>query len=263
MPHARKGWTIVETLVAMAMVTTLLGIALPVLSHSLNTSRTIECVATIRSYAQATHAYASDARDFPPNAPIVEPGDGIVWTDSVFPVVQLPTPRSGRGLIGYPYQGWFSIYMLVEGAYLPPQGGFCPSQPGLDSVNDASSLQPEESSRPNYAIPEVFYLRPNVYRPDGLSFDERSALRIQRLTDVRQPSEKVMIFEYRVWHARGEPKLIPALISGGSGSVAAADGSARDWRLNGTLSVGENTLWNYEYPSPWITEDGILGSDLR
>ena len=263
MKRLRRAWTLIEMLAAIAIVGVMAGILLPALSKSVSNARSVACVAAIKSYAQATHAYAADSKDFPPSATVVSPNGQLVWV-SDFPTVRLPSPGGGQVQVRYPHQGWFSAYMLLDTGYLPFPAALCPTQKPQASLAGSPIVNGrfDEASRPNYAIPEVFYLNPRVYHAGVAWPNPAAALQSQRLTNVRHPASKVMIFEYRVWHLRGEPSLISALTSGRSGSVSTTDGGSRSWRLTGSLSRGTNSVWGYEHPSPWITPDGVRGVDL-
>lgn len=260
MKPQRPGWTLIEMLACMAVIAVLIGILLPVLSRSIAASREVACLAAARSYAQSTHAYAGDWRDLPPAMLMVYPDDQYVWPDN-YQNVRFLTPGGGFGQVHYSIQGWLSIYTLLHAAYLPYEAALCPTQ--RRDADLTGQRWTDEESRANYAIPEVFYYPPEVYRPGAVWRDESAAYRVQRLTDVRYPGAKVMVFEQRAWHLRGQPRVHEARESGRGATISTTDGRALTWRLTGSLPLGANSALGYEHPSPWLTQDGINGTDFQ
>lgn len=126
----------------------------------------------------------------------------------------------------YAAQGWFSARVLSYAGYLSLDDGKCPTQRRITDRQDDSVL-------PSYSIPEVFYFRTTVYeRPDPWP-DVTASYRVQRLSDVRFPSEKILVFERRLWHKRDEPTFRTALRRGETPVYVMTDASVRP----GTLPV--------------------------
>lgn len=260
MRPARPAFTLIETLVCLAIVAILTGLLLPAIRAARSSAREVACVAALRSYAQAVHAYASDARDLPPAARVVTPDDQFGWSSNGT-TVRLDHDHGGFSLVQYEHQGWFSIYILARSSYLPIEASYCPDQRSIADPSGPGRY--ETSSMPNYWIPEVYYFRPAVYR-DGTAWqDEASARGVQPLSRVRHPSHKVLTFERRVWHLADQPTLHTAIRSGRAASIAGADGSAIAWKTAENPVMVTNTALGHTNPSPWLTPDGVLGRDLH
>jgi len=260
MKTARTAWTLVETLVVVAIATVLLGILVPAVSRGLLTARETACLAAARSFAQAVHAYAAEAGDCVPAMRVVYPDDQYSW-DNTLPYVRFDKPGGGFGQVQYPYQGWFSAYVLSYAGHLSNEDAKCPIQ---RRERAAEAGRPyDDSELPTYSIPEVFYFRTEVYERRDPWSSLPASYRVQRLSDVRFPGEKVLVFERRAWHLPDQPSMFTALGRGDSPVFTMTDGSARPAPLTSPPPFVYNSAWRYQRPVPWVTPSGVWGSDLR
>ncbi len=254
MHPTRPAWTIVEMLVAMAVTAVLLALTVPAAMGVVATGREAACLSAARTYAQTVHVYAADSQGRVPAMKVAYPDEHFAW-DNTVPFVRYEQPDGGFGLVMYAAQGWFSARVLSYAGYLSLDDGKCPTQRRITDRQDDSVL-------PSYSIPEVFYFRTAVYeRPDPWP-DVTASYRVQRLSDVRYPSEKILVFERRLWHKRDEPTFRTALRRGDTPVYVMTDASVRP----GTLPVEPPTVYNaalgYARPSPSITPGGVHGSDF-
>jgi prepilin-type N-terminal cleavage/methylation domain-containing protein/prepilin-type processing-associated H-X9-DG protein len=99
----RRGFTLVETLVVVAVIAILMGVLLPSLSAARNRARTTQCLSQARQVATALNTFSSSNNSrLPENRPLVKPGEHITW-------------RS----------------LMVTGGYLPDLSAWkCPGHPG-------------------------------------------------------------------------------------------------------------------------------------
>lgn len=255
----RFAFTLVELLATIVVVGLLIGLLVPAVSGGVVAARTAQCEAGARSFAQSVHTYAGNHRDRVPAMRVVYPDDKFSW-DNTIPRVSYDRPDGGIGLVEYPIQGWFAGYVLSGAGYLGSDDAKCPTQ-NREQYSDNSVFGDE--TLPSYAIPEVFYFRTAVYeRPDRWASFEAS-YRVQPLSSVQFPAEKVLIFERRSWHLPGKPTFFSTLKQGGEAVVAMADGSVLGFRLTGEAVTVYNSAFRYERPVPWVTPGGVGGSDLR
>jgi prepilin-type N-terminal cleavage/methylation domain-containing protein len=86
-PHRRRGFTLVELLVVIAMIALLIAMLLPTLAASREAANRVQCASNLRSIGQIVYAFARDH------------GDRVPETQD--------TPHSGAG-------GWFPTWMYTK-----------------------------------------------------------------------------------------------------------------------------------------------------
>ena len=62
-PFGRRGFTLLELLVVIAMIAVLVALLLPALSSAKERARRASCLNNIRQFILATHLYAHDNED--------------------------------------------------------------------------------------------------------------------------------------------------------------------------------------------------------
>jgi prepilin-type processing-associated H-X9-DG protein len=90
--HGNSGFTLIETLVAFAMVLTLAALSIPATRKTADYSRRVQCVSNLRQLAQAVHLYAGDhAERLPAEAE---------WMQCVAPYVGQPPNAANLDTLG-------------------------------------------------------------------------------------------------------------------------------------------------------------------
>ena len=92
---SRKGFTLVELLVVIAVIAVLAALLLPVLAHAKEKARSTQCLGNLRQWGLAFRLYADDHEDFLPRrgqgimvlAQIDRPED---WFNALPPYFGLP-----------------------------------------------------------------------------------------------------------------------------------------------------------------------------
>ncbi len=116
-PDEHRGFTIIELLVVISLVTMLMAILLPVLSRARTYARFTLCQANLRSQAQAHAAYSSDYDDNKPPLYVASP----YFVDWVSPNTKIYNVPVGQGC-------------LVADRYLTFEALLCPS-PAMENDN--------------------------------------------------------------------------------------------------------------------------------
>jgi prepilin-type processing-associated H-X9-DG protein len=75
----RRAFTLIELLVILAIVATLMGLLLPAVHRTLQTSDRIKCANNLRQIGLATHLYATDQDVLPPAPITLSGGDTVHW----------------------------------------------------------------------------------------------------------------------------------------------------------------------------------------
>jgi hypothetical protein len=247
-------------LAAVAVLGVLLGLLAPAVSGALVSGREAACVAAARSFTQAVHVYAADSGGHVPAMRVVYPDGQFSW-DNTMPRVRYDNPGGGFSLVEYPYQGWFSVYVLRNAGYLVEDDARCPTQ--RRRAPDIEDVYPDGLAVPVYSVPEAFYFRTAVYERRDPWPSLPASYRVQRLSDVRFPAEKMLVFERRAWHLPGDPAFFTVLRRGDKPVYLMTDGSAWTGELAHSAPAVFNSALQYERPVPWLTPSGVSGSDLR
>src|SRR5581483_9211414 len=75
------GFSLVELLVALGVITILIGILIPVISRAQQASRSVSCISTLRSIGQSFHLYAQENKSMLPDPGAV----GLSWEQMLQP----------------------------------------------------------------------------------------------------------------------------------------------------------------------------------
>jgi prepilin-type N-terminal cleavage/methylation domain-containing protein/prepilin-type processing-associated H-X9-DG protein len=96
MKQASSGFTLIEILVVIAIISILAGILLPVFSKAREKGRQITCISNLKQLGYAVMMYTDDYDETLP--PLVQPGSGggnpdddYIWTSSIMPYVRNQT----------------------------------------------------------------------------------------------------------------------------------------------------------------------------
>lgn len=185
----RRGVTVIELMVAIAIVAILVGILLPALSQVASRRHELVCVSRVRSMGAIIQSYAHDNADFFPSwlpRGIDYNADRSKW--SVF---------AQQWHTYYNDPGWSSY----TGFATTDPTQYCPS-------NDWHPQEYTNIAAPDYWLTSSGYIRPDYLDPN---LDPSIALRelggrVQKHTTTRFPSAKVGMFEMFVWHGwKGAP----------------------------------------------------------
>jgi prepilin-type N-terminal cleavage/methylation domain-containing protein/prepilin-type processing-associated H-X9-DG protein len=119
--RAHRAFTLIEILVAIAIIAILIGILLPALEHVRHQGYIANCASNLRQIGVALSMYANENRGEYPRGPYV-PGAPIVAGTSA------PAPNDVTA----------GVYLLLRTQKLPPAMVICP-------YNDVNEFQPDHS----------------------------------------------------------------------------------------------------------------------
>jgi type II secretory pathway pseudopilin PulG len=121
----RRGFSLLDVLVSLAVIMVLLGIMLPSLTHVREVARRVVCGSNLHQIHLGLVMYAGDERDRIPDSQFLKKT-----------VRSNPAPQEMIALYthvkeGHPSTRWDGIGKLYQGGYLPSRGIFyCPSHTG-------------------------------------------------------------------------------------------------------------------------------------
>jgi type II secretory pathway pseudopilin PulG len=129
--RGERGFTLVDVLVSLAVITVLIGILLPSFNMVRESARRVQCASNLRQIGLGLHMYGQSSNDHLP------------------PSVYLPASTAGRANVPYspelmdtlrtspaefptrPWGHWDGLGLLFQSAYLSAPGVYyCPSHPG-------------------------------------------------------------------------------------------------------------------------------------
>jgi hypothetical protein len=268
-----SGYTIVELLVTLGVVSLLIAIILPTLSSSQRSGGRIACFTQLRDAGIGLATYSNDFRDAWPSPMEYDPDAGV-WgarfRGRVYPQSHQETPRDYlvvEGMWHIPLLG--RIYedsTFVEALVCPSDTVASPPSPGGPPLRE---VIPPKSRSMSLAV----YLDPAVLRDDG-PLTNVLHMRSTFVHEMRFPSRKATLHETRPWHTpegyvAGIPQdgLRSHSVLAGDGSVglrskADAEPGVLLTNLNdGTWDPGITELERRILSIFRTTRDGVRGRD--
>lgn len=169
----RRGFSLIELLVVVAIVALLVGLLLPALSSARESARRAVCLSNERQVYMALMAYAGDFDEQVPLGYSLGPGEG--WKQYNYLV--RTNPASGTAAMR-----WMGL-LYLHGAFDAPGAFFCPSEMDeLMSFDTESNPWPPDDSAPRGKSTRIGYgVRPVVGW--GFPADRPMPGRLPRLAD--------------------------------------------------------------------------------
>lgn len=116
---SRRGFTLVELLVVVAVIALLMGLLLPALSKARESGRELKCAANIRNVGQGVTIYTSSSEFFPVSYVYPSSNTGMAWkvSDQQF---DNPNPTTG-------YLHWSSALLEQDNGAVANEAFECPT----------------------------------------------------------------------------------------------------------------------------------------
>lgn len=179
---ATPGFTIIELMVSILVISILVGITIPVLSSSRRTMLRAGCVSNCGQLAVFLQSYATDYRDSFPS-----------W---------FPEPTTPGLSVPFSYQSFYLMAYRKWSDYtgIPFRDGImhCPGNPHGKWTGGI------ESGIIEYTFSSCLWLTPAYLNPElpPSVWSTMISGRVQRLSSVQFPSSKVGVFEFYVMHGK-------------------------------------------------------------
>lgn len=201
-----RAFTLIETLVVIAIISVLISILLPALGKARTASRRTLALANARTLAVSFESYLAESDDaYPFIPPTEEPGLGsrvlafdwwpegtrVATTDLFSGEWAWPAPLSAVAPWPEHYATWVS----------PGRDTALPDEPPAFGDDDDN---PEELV--SWRVSGAFFADPAVWNPDRPGTDER-LIRAVRGHEVSFPSSKVLAWDTHLAFLRREPAL--------------------------------------------------------
>lgn len=123
----RRGFTLLDLLVSIAVIALLIGILLPSLQMVHETSRRVVCASNLRQIGLSVHMYSTDNDAYLPYSSFAAREDNFWGTDPM-------SLRVDGRTRGFPGMAWDGLGVLFEQTYLADgQIFYCPSHTGEHS----------------------------------------------------------------------------------------------------------------------------------
>ncbi len=231
----KRGFTLLELLVAIAILGILAALLLPALSSAKNRANRATCLNNLKQIALGVSLYADEhdnvltlvSTNHSPN----------VWTD---------------------YKSWMKSYVGLKGASSPQDALFaCPADAFYYRNAYASSYVPRSChSRSNYNYSSYVFNAGNM-RSDYPFTNSFPGIAGRKLTSIRNTAKTVLLAEVPAlipysWH---EPRRLPSgLVTGinnAKSMVSFVDGHVRYLRIfwdASHIATGHEQAWHYDPP---------------
>ena len=184
--HFRRGWTMLEVLVAISVISLLLALAIPAVQSARESSRRSSCQSQLRQLGTALHGFETSHREFPGGFGPVHPteghGFGIAPQARLLPWLGTPgfeeylEPETYPQIVPYAPDQWRSWMRTTIPVLL------CPSDAGLPGTNLVMCTGGGQKSAGDYPYKGVFHTGEGT-RPaqvlEGLSNTIAASERVQ------------------------------------------------------------------------------------
>ena len=126
----RRGFTLLDLIVSISIVTLLMAILIPALAGTRETARRVSCASNQRQIGLSMAMYADDHEEFMPPSIFLRPGGNFL------PLNEMMTLRLSDNDMAQPRNrlspgGWDGLGYLIGYSYLPaPKVFYCPSHRG-------------------------------------------------------------------------------------------------------------------------------------
>lgn len=137
----RRGFTLIEVLVVVGILALLMGILIPMISRTRESSRRAGCMTNLRKIGQGLLQYIDENRGAYPRT-LFDPDQ--TWFGSI--PATLPTPFLAPAAKNDPVA---AMFLLVRGGHVAASAFICPSTD--DRVDDFAGASPSERS--NFTFP--------------------------------------------------------------------------------------------------------------
>lgn len=233
-----RAFSLIELLIAIAVIGVLLALALPALFRSRAAARAIQSAANVRTLQQVLFAYASDSRE---GLPVTDetkfyPTDNYELTIK-YPYWQIHQTWTGVVFSYLPYDQNLTTYICPGSVRLKPLADHWPS---------------------SYHYSKSFAGDPRLWQPGAAK--NLSLQRGMRTTDVRFASQKAMLWDWELSYIGGRVPLADGIDIATPTPMGFADCSVSPH----TPSLGAAAAINPLDPYPRRldnTPDGVQGVD--
>jgi prepilin-type N-terminal cleavage/methylation domain-containing protein len=259
----RRGWTIIEILVVIAILSILIALAVVGLSRARIVSLGAVCQANIRSCSQLLRVYGNDYKDSFPQFAQRIPGNAF-YNGSAGLNYSLQTLHWPLALRGY-----FSDRQADRST-------LCPAGPSYQEVFGSGEGYTAffasfwgEMLMSDYWISYATIFTPQAFAPGADVYDPKHFTGY-RWTDVASPSRKGILIEPRAFHLRpkddavgfaSDVSIFSPTATSRSYHVAYADGSVGNTAYSAMTPPETNNGWGRAAAPVLCTPDGIFGTD--
>lgn len=245
------GFSLIELLISIMILSLVLAIGLPSLHAAMLTARAAKCLGNIREAGTIAASYALERHELPPHFPI----DPVLTDELGVPLIRIEHLRFtvSRNYFDQTSQ-W--IRALRPPADPVPRDLTCT---GIDSAPGRRD-DPDRFAFTSYTLSAALLADPRLFEDDLVMPLDPAWFRPQALHRVAFPVDKAMLSEQSVAHETGDYEDVLETRSRAA-PVVFVDGHARSASFDGVPAV--RTAPDGVSPRPYShTPRGILGRDV-
>jgi len=275
----RYGVTLIEALVAIAVLAVLLGIALPALVGARRVADASVCLSNLRTIGQAFALYTQDHADAWPTYEFERDPDGVIRRELLTEwwfATPIPQQEIGAQIFVLPTDQvaiWappLRAYVSDEPEDAPYKAEQVVSCPVVYRESSALGVVADPAGLAAYSFLQspAFFTTPVAWAGDATVSINRDYART-RVSDVANPANKALLTERFSHHSRrrdaitGPPSgmMFNTLAADGHAEPRRGDAAMPAWKVEGRRAGGLPCPW-CRVPAPYLTtEAGLAGAD--
>ncbi|MBL8875383.1 MAG: type II secretion system protein [Phycisphaerae bacterium] len=255
-----RGFTLIELLVVMGTVAILIALVVPGLMGVRRQAKSLTDLEKIRNLGIGIQVYAGNFKDLPP---VVFPP---VFVNPSMNAPPVTVEVRGAKVAGAWFDNPIKYHLLLDPLPLRDEVLAAGATKKVPAVKTRDGLTP---SLPHFFISDVFYADPEYWTRDKQVGP--SQWRAQPLSSVQFPSSKGLMWQSKVFTAKGFPDGVAGCCTNGvKTAILWADLSAT-LEVMGKLRWGVPNGWHHgvagatpptvDAPPIYSTELGVLGID--
>lgn len=208
-PHTRRGFTLIEILVVIAIIAILIALALPALASARTMARQTQAISNIRQVGSSFEMYSGTYKTYP----FIRKGFSAVQGDMPMPTPPglFTIPWWPKGSVVATNSEWRLSFMWpgLMAAIAPWEENYkiwvSPGRTAILPEPESGDMRIDPESMVSILYSNSFIGAPKLWSTEGQGGTEEAMIRAVQPADVVLPSSKAMLYDADIAYIRKTP----------------------------------------------------------